>query len=274
MLHEQYPSSEDAEEIGKDYPHSKEEITKGVVTTKLKAIRQKYRAAVDSGRKSGHGRVVLMFFESCEDIWGGSPATSAIPSGLESVELTTDSEPSYNPGSPESVDSTDAESSVTIQESPEEEKATGNITEKEDRASQIKERRDLLNARLKGHKQEKLKQKLPLDTQLLNVAQEELDIKKQLLERMNNMDTEYSSHMGRLTSMEKLTGSIGEGFAMMRQIMIQANSMPSHYPAPQASYGMYNSNNRMTAMHESMGNSSNSGHFSYTQSLFSEEQNF
>ena len=159
---------------------------------------------------------------------GGSPATSAIPSGLESVELTTDSEPSYNPGSPESVDSRCRIISHNSRKSRRREGA-GNITEKEDRASQIKERIDLLNARLKGHKQEKLKQKLPLDTQLLNVAQEELDIKKQLLERMNNMDTEYSSHMGRLTtSMEKLTGSIGEGFAMMRQIMIQANSMPSH----------------------------------------------
>ena len=41
LLHEHYPLSEDAEELGKDYPHSKEEITKGVVTTKLKAIRQK-----------------------------------------------------------------------------------------------------------------------------------------------------------------------------------------------------------------------------------------
>ena len=36
LLHEQYPSSEDAEELGKDYPQSKEEITKDVVTTKLK----------------------------------------------------------------------------------------------------------------------------------------------------------------------------------------------------------------------------------------------
>ena len=40
LLHEQYPSSEDAEKIGKDYPHNKEDITKVVLTTKLKAIRQ------------------------------------------------------------------------------------------------------------------------------------------------------------------------------------------------------------------------------------------
>ena len=94
---------------------------------------------------------------------------------------------------------------------------------------------------------------------------------------MNKMDIEYSNRMGRLTtSMEKLTGSIAVGFEMMRQIMMNANSMPSHYPAPhpapQASYAaVYNPNN-MTAMHDSMRNTSNSGHFSYTQSLFSEDQ--
>ena len=42
---------------------------------------------MDSGRKSGHGRVVLLYFEWCERIWGGSPATEQIQSGVESVDL-------------------------------------------------------------------------------------------------------------------------------------------------------------------------------------------
>lgn len=86
-----------------------------------------------------------------------------------------------------------------------------------------------------GQKQEKLKRKLPLDTRLRSVEQEELAIKKQLLEKMNDMDTEYSNHMGRLnTSMKKLAGSIAEGFALMRQVMTQGNSMLSHYLAPKS----------------------------------------
>lgn len=48
-------------------------------STKLKAIRLKYRHAVDSGKKSAHGRVVLLYFELCEQIWGGSLAVT-IPS--------------------------------------------------------------------------------------------------------------------------------------------------------------------------------------------------
>lgn len=49
--------------LAKDYPHTKEVLTKQILTTKLKAIRQMFRQAVDSGRHSGHGRVVLIYYE-------------------------------------------------------------------------------------------------------------------------------------------------------------------------------------------------------------------
>ena len=68
-------------------PHRPEEITTAVVTSKLKGIRGRYRKAVDSGRKSGHGRVVELYFTLCQEIWGGSPATEQISSGLESGDL-------------------------------------------------------------------------------------------------------------------------------------------------------------------------------------------
>ena len=54
-----YPSSEDAAAIGQDFPDKKDELTKSVLTSKLKAIRNKYRQAVNNGRRSGHGRVVI-----------------------------------------------------------------------------------------------------------------------------------------------------------------------------------------------------------------------
>ena len=100
----------------------------------------------------------------------------------------------------------------------------------------VKERRDLLNAKLKGYKGEKLKRKLPLDSQLLTISQEEVEIKKQLLEKMD-MDKVYINQMDKLTSnLEKLTGSISDGFALMRQIMCPTpgpGMMQSHYMAPQ-----------------------------------------
>ena len=89
ILMDQLPTSPDeGKKIGKDYPHKKEEITKATLTSKLKSIRRKFRQAVDSKRRSGHGRVVLLYFDDCERIWGGSPATVQINSGVESFDLT------------------------------------------------------------------------------------------------------------------------------------------------------------------------------------------
>ena len=61
MLLEYPETPEAARELNKDYPHKRNEITKHVLMTKLKAICVKFRQAVDSGRKSGHGRVVFIF---------------------------------------------------------------------------------------------------------------------------------------------------------------------------------------------------------------------
>uniref|UniRef100_A0A1X7VSV0 Myb/SANT-like domain-containing protein n=1 Tax=Amphimedon queenslandica TaxID=400682 RepID=A0A1X7VSV0_AMPQE len=79
---------------GKDYPHAKSELTKAI-TTKLKAVRQNYCQAVDTGRKSGQSRVVLLYFDQCETIWAGSQSTEQIDTGLESRDLQTASEGNY-----------------------------------------------------------------------------------------------------------------------------------------------------------------------------------
>lgn len=43
--------------------------------------------AVDSGRRSGHGRVVYLYYNLCAKIWGGSPAAEQLSTGLESNDL-------------------------------------------------------------------------------------------------------------------------------------------------------------------------------------------
>lgn len=109
LYREHYPSSqEESAEIEKEYPHKKEEITKAILTSKLKNIRLKFRQAIDSGKRSGHGRVVLLYFEICESIWGGSQATSTILSGIETGEIEGGCESMrIGPDSPESPESQD-----------------------------------------------------------------------------------------------------------------------------------------------------------------------
>ena len=86
------------------FPYKKEEITKQVVTSKLKAIRLKFRQAVDSGKRSGHGHVVMLFYELCERLWGGCPATEQIKGRIESSELV--------PGVPQALPQEDATSAA------------------------------------------------------------------------------------------------------------------------------------------------------------------
>ena len=52
------PSAEEgAHQLGlaKNFLHTKGKVAKQVIATKLKAVRWKYRQAVDSGKCSGHG---------------------------------------------------------------------------------------------------------------------------------------------------------------------------------------------------------------------------
>jgi hypothetical protein len=56
-------------------------IAKERVASKMKKLRLKYREAVDSGRRSGGGRIVTLYYELFAKLWGGSPAVESISSG-------------------------------------------------------------------------------------------------------------------------------------------------------------------------------------------------
>ena len=73
----------------------------------------KYRGAVDTQCKSGHGRVITLFFDLCNDIWGGSPATTSLENGIETAEVNGDTVDSCS----ESTISEQTEESVSPQTS-------------------------------------------------------------------------------------------------------------------------------------------------------------
>ena len=52
------------------------DITKERVAAKMKSISKGYRKAIDSGKRSGGGRVVTMYYDSCRELWKGSPAVN------------------------------------------------------------------------------------------------------------------------------------------------------------------------------------------------------
>lgn len=219
---EQYPS-----ETNQDFPHVKEEITRANVTTKLKAIRGKYRNAVDTGRRSGHGRVVLLYLELCEQVWGGSPATTTIASGIETDELEDSVAPSPATSSFTSSSSlveVDAESEAEVQD------VDGCVAIN----PTVKQRRDLLQAKLKGHRHERFKRKLPAEAQWLNAIEDDRNVKKKLVEIMETSEKQASENFSRITNtLDRLTSSIADGFALLRQVVQQPQPPPPpHYNIP------------------------------------------
>ena len=51
---------------------------------------------LDSGRRSGRGKVVAQFYNMCTDFWGGWPAAESMPLGIDSSTSTEASELSSN----------------------------------------------------------------------------------------------------------------------------------------------------------------------------------
>ena len=77
---EQYPEFEDGKfPRGNDF----DSITKERVSAKLKSIRTNFKKAVDTGKRSGGGRIIFTFYELCERIWGGCPAFNSISHGID-----------------------------------------------------------------------------------------------------------------------------------------------------------------------------------------------
>ena len=72
----------------------KASIKKGYsrIKEKVKALQQEYRQAVNKGSRSGSSRIVQDNFTLLEEIWGGSPTTTALSFGIGGDPVDQDEE--------------------------------------------------------------------------------------------------------------------------------------------------------------------------------------
>ena len=201
---------------GKDFPHKANDITKSILSTKQNLL----APSLDNQSIVARGVVMGEWFGFTMNLimWGGSPATASIETGIESTEIESPSIDKVNESSDcdevntrrsvqQSLTANDDCSSVSLES--ESTTATHSESSHEVEVKARSERRALINEKLKNHKQEKLKRKLPLDSQLLSIAQDEMKVKKQLLDKLDCMDQQYSDTMKSLSSnIEKLTNCI------------------------------------------------------------------
>lgn len=59
-----------------------QELHKACITSKVKKVHSDYKKAADLGKRSGGRRIIMTFYDLCQDIWAGSPATTSLSSGF------------------------------------------------------------------------------------------------------------------------------------------------------------------------------------------------
>ncbi|XP_060754292.1 uncharacterized protein LOC132865807 [Neoarius graeffei] len=206
----QYPQSP----VEQDFPHDAKSVTKPQVSSKLKSIRTKYRRAVETGRRRGLGRVLLLYSKLCEEIWGGSRAASAIDAGIETADM--EEEPSTRTSPAKELPGDSIQSSS----------APGSLP-----SAAIKQRRDSLQARLNNHRGGRLKRRLTGD----QAALEDLQIKRKMLELMEQSSKRNADVMQKInTNIANITNSIQENFSLVREGMLQ----PA-YPHSSSGFGQH-----------------------------------
>ena len=76
IVHKNYPKTGNIEECI-------QELHKACITSKVKKVHSDYKKAADLGKRSGGRRTIMTFYDLCQDIWAGSPATTSLSSGFD-----------------------------------------------------------------------------------------------------------------------------------------------------------------------------------------------
>lgn len=221
----------------KDFPRIKGETTKAQLTSKLKNIRGKFMQAVESGRRSGYGRTVLIYYELCNKIWGGGdmelirgfPRTPALDCGVETVDFNGGGgegevvkvEPLSPPVSPGPGHGPGPESPREPESEPEPEPASPSANSRP-RRKQL--RLQKAPPPVNGHvRLGPLKRRAARD-----IAQEDLEIKHSMLQLLRTQVQRADERMERLvSSMETLVNAITQTHAQLQgQSQCTCNTRP------------------------------------------------
>ena len=134
----------------------------------------------------------MTFYDLCQDIWAGSPATTSLSSGLDSSMVSEDS-------------------NARVEKKEAEEVSALSDNENDELKIQQKsnDRRNRISRNLKDKKAKRLSKKQINEPQSINLAKEVLSLKRRLIERIDAADNEFREKMRKMTNtMETVDHSI------------------------------------------------------------------
>ena len=142
------------------------------IKNKIKELRRGYKKAIDSRTRSGSGRMVQEHFDVLKEIWSGSPAVISLNTNLSSMQ-------------PECDEQTSSESSIQIKSNEPGENDSDDVERNETEFSESAcNSRKRKNGPVKENKREKLQKQLSAhqrDMLYIDIAREELQLKKEQL---------------------------------------------------------------------------------------------
>ena len=203
------------------------------IKSKVKELRRGYKNAADSGSRSGSGRIIAEYFDILKEIWGGSPAVTALSSAIASQDTSQNKE---EPDSDSETEDLDQQPEKRDQNKTEEQKETEDQTKID--VNNLQKYRD--------HKRSHMVKKIPSEQRdmiLIDISREELHIKNKMFATLTKQIEQSDNNMKAMIESVKSVGNgIKEGLAMLAQSL--SNFAPQQTAQPPPTY--YNQTQQMS----------------------------
>ena len=173
---------------------------------------------------------MYIYYELCEKIWGGSPATEEIETGVDTEEVNQQQvdvcEREKDCDEDENLEVTDSSSQCY--------NASGESSTSEEQSSSPshKRYREKLDETLAMHKHKRMKKRMPADAQMLGIAEKELELKQNMADKLEAMNKDHKETMMALTeNLKNLSNTMSNAFSFLQQALMQRSSsnLPPYY---------------------------------------------
>ena len=187
------------------------------VMEKVKDLRQGFSKAVLAGRRSGSGKLVYDHYDELKLIWGGSPNTEPLPSGVDSDAVNQ-----VGHGHQNIVEEDETPESHASMSSNEEASSSNSVVPK-----LIDEKRKHLQRKLSASQRDEI---------LIGEAREEKLFRKEMAD---SLKTSTESFAGALNNISQSMVQISTSFSRSLEVLAQSIGPPQaiHPPFPRQTYG-------------------------------------
>ena len=169
---------------------------------------------------------MFTFYGICENLWGGSPTVTSLPNAIDSPLQDQLSSTTFVNKFPDDLPPVKPASFKDEEEEFEESVETSTSSE------EVTKWREKVSEMLKNRKKKKMTSQISTDNQFLQLTQEDIAFKKQMLETMEKCDTELRTELSNLNQvMSNISSSIQLSVGILGQLQSNQSRVFSP-PAP------------------------------------------